>query len=54
MFNLTSLTVLLNTTKQLTNTTDNGIIYCEVMTMKFMTTKELQRNGKLVREEFKN
>lgn len=40
MFNLTSLTVLLNTNKQLTNTTDNGIIYSEVITMKFITTKE--------------
>ena len=40
MFNLTSL-ILLNTDKQLTNTTDNGIIYSEVTTMKFMTTKEV-------------
>lgn len=40
MFNLTSLIILLNINKRLTNTTDNGIIYKEAITMKFMTTKE--------------
>lgn len=40
MFNLTSLIILLNINKRLTNTTDNGIIYKEAITMKFMNTKE--------------
>ena len=49
MFNLTSL-ILLNTDKQLTNATDNGIIYSEVITMKFMTTKEVSAKWGLVRK----
>ena len=47
VFNLTSLIILLNTNKQLTNTTDNGIICGEVITMKFMTTKEAAEKWKI-------
>lgn len=54
MFNLTSLIILLNINKRLTNTTDNGIIYKEVITMKFMTTKEAAEKWEISERDIKD